>query len=545
MTTSFLKSNLNDEFLTSSNLLIKKNYSLTTKKNRNYLRLKRKRSPINLKDNYFERTKKKEKYNNFIKEKKIEKTEDVISIIQFQDLSKNILSIITSYLRIDDLLKLKNIGSHKIRLYIIELFEMMKNNHNYFILKEDKSNKIAFFNKYDSLLSKYYFIKNSYINELKFKNKIEIKYILYRAENNKIYYLIRNLFYTFFCCSEIEDKDIDCLESPLFKLPENDYYEKFQFIEEFNSNEVSIFSINKILLYNIYTKNKDYIIYLSYSCDFVLYKKELKILLVPNSSGNKIEFYKIGSLKNIKIPLGNLDINSNEDENIEYKDGCDILNLADYTNDKQFVNLICVYNFKSKKIIIFDCKKMKNIKVIYANSNIIKVNINKLYLIVYSENKSLNFYSLSLKQNNEFLSLNSFNLNNISINPNNILHLALINNSNINNNTFILLMNFPEKKIIKPFVLYLEKLNEKKDFYYSFAPLWNNINETISDDDDLIVYNDLVNEKNKKKDNISLDIYNNCLKLKILICHGKKSLDEKKKNKFKNNYTLTEFSSIL
>jgi len=545
MTTSFLKSNLNDEFLTSSNLLIKKNYSLTTKKNRNYLRLKRKRSPINLKDNYFERTKKKEKYNNFIKEKKIEKTEDVISIIQFQDLSKNILSIITSYLRIDDLLKLKNIGSHKIRLYIIELFEMMKNNHNYFILKEDKSNKIAFFNKYDSLLSKYYFIKNSYINELKFKNKIEIKYILYRAENNKIYYLIRNLFYTFFCCSEIEDKDIDCLESPLFKLPENDYYEKFQFIEEFNSNEVSIFSINKILLYNIYTKNKDYIIYLSYSCDFVLYKKELKILLAPNSSGNKIEFYKIGSLKNIKIPLGNLDINSNEDENIEYKDGCDILNLADYTNDKQFVNLICVYNFKSKKIIIFDCKKMKNIKVIYANSNIIKVNINKLYLIVYSENKSLNFYSLSLKQNNEFLSLNSFNLNNISINPNNILHLALINNSNINNNTFILLMNFPEKKIIKPFVLYLEKLNEKKDFYYSFAPLWNNINETISDDDDLIVYNDLVNEKNKKKDNISLDIYNNCLKLKILICHGKKSLDEKKKNKFKNNYTLTEFSSIL
>jgi len=545
MTTSFLKSNLNDEFLTSSNLLIKKNYSLTTKKNRNYLRLKRKRSPINLKDNYFERTKKKEKYNNFIKEKKIEKTEDVISIIQFQDLSKNILSIITSYLRIDDLLKLKNIGSHKIRLYIIELFEMMKNNHNYFILKEDKSNKIAFFNKYDSLLSKYYFIKNSYINELKFKNKIEIKYILYRAENNKIYYLIRNLFYTFFCCSEIEDKDIDCLESPLFKLPENDYYEKFQFIEEFNSNEVSIFSINKILLYNIYTKNKDYIIYLSYSCDFVLYKKELKILLVPNSSGNKIEFYKIGSLKNIKIPLGNLDINSNEDENIEYKDGCDILNLADYTNDKQFVNLICVYNFKSKKIIIFDCKKMKNIKVIYANSNIIKVNINKLYLIVYSENKSLNFYSLSLKQNNEFLSLNSFNLNNISINSNNILHLSLINNSNINNNTFILLMNFPEKKIIKPFVLYLEKLNEKKDFYYSFAPLWNNINETISDDDDLIVYNDLVNEKNKKKDNISLDIYNNCLKLKILICHGKKSLDEKKKNKFKNNYTLTEFSSIL
>jgi len=543
MTTSFLNSNLNDELLTSSNLPIKKDYSLTTKKNRNYLRLKRKRSPINLKNNSFERTKKKEKSNNnnnFIKEKKAEKTEDVISTINFQDLSKNVLSIITSYLRIDDLLKLKNIGSHKIRLYIIELFELMKNNHNYFILKKVQSNKIVFFNKYDSLLSKHYFIKNSYINELNFKNKLEIKYILYREENNKIYYLIRCLFYTFFCCSEIDDKDIDCLEDSLFKLPENDYYDKFQFIEDFNTNEVSIFSINKILLYDIYTKNKDYIIYLSYSCDFIFYKKELKLLIAPNSSGNKIEFYKISSLKNIKFPLGNLDINSNEDE---YKDGCDILNLNDYTNDKDFVNLICAYNFRSKKIIIFDCKKMKNIKVLYTNSNIIKININKLYLIVYSENKSLNFYSLSLKQNNEFLFLNTFNLNNICKNPNNIIHLSLINKSSIINNTFILFMNFPEKKIIKPFVLYLEKLNEKKDFYYSFAPLWNNINETISDDDDLIVYNDLVNEK--KKDNISLDIYNNFLKLKILICHGKKSLDEKKKNKFENNYTLKEFSSIL
>ena len=543
MTTSFLNSNLNDELLTSSNLPIKKDYSLTTEKNRNYLRLKRKRSPIILKDNSFERTKKKEKSNNnnnFIKEKKAEKTEDVISTINFQDLSKNVLSIITSYLRIDDLLKLKNIGSHKIRLYIIELFELMKNNHNYFILKEVKSNKIVFFNKYDSLLSKHYFIRNSYINELNFKNKLEIKYILYRAENNKIYYLIRYLFYTFFCCSEIDDKDIDCLEDSLSKLPENDYYDKFQFIEDFNTNEVSIFSINKILLYNTYTKNKDYIIYLSYSCDFVFYKKELKLLFAPNSSGNKIEFYKISSLKNIKFPLGNLDINSNEDE---YKDGCDIINLSDYINDKNFINLICAYNFRSKKIIIFDCKKMKNIKVLYTNSNIIKVNINKLYLIVYSENKSLNFYSLSLKQNNEFLFLNTFNLNNICKNPNNIIHLSLINKSSIINNTFILFMNFPEKKIIKPFVLYLEKLNEKKDFYYSFAPLWNNINETISDEDDLIVYNDLVNEK--KKDNISLDIYNNFLKLKILICHGKKSLDEKKKNKFENNYTLKEFSSIL
>ena len=89
MTSSFLNSNLN-EYVASSNFFIKKDYSLTTKKNRNYLRLKRKRSPINLKDNdkciiSFERTKKKEKCNKLIKEKK---TED-FNTIKFQDLSKN------------------------------------------------------------------------------------------------------------------------------------------------------------------------------------------------------------------------------------------------------------------------------------------------------------------------------------------------------------------------------------------------------------------------------------------------------------------------
>jgi hypothetical protein len=293
MTSSFFNSNLNENLI-STNLLIKKDYSLTTKKNRNYLRLKRKRSPINLKDNdkciiSFERTKKKEKCIKLIKEQKTEN----VNTIKLQDLSKNVFSIITSYLRIDDLLKLKNIGSHKIRLYIIELFELMKNNHNYFILNEVKSNKILFLSKYDSLLNKNYFIKNTYLNELNFKKKYEIKYILYQAKNNKIYYLIRCLLYTFFCYSEIDGKDIDCLEGSMIKLPENDYYDKFQFIEEFNTNEVSIFSLNKILLYNIYTKNKDYIIYLSYSCDFVFYKKELKLLIAPNLSGNKIEFYKI------------------------------------------------------------------------------------------------------------------------------------------------------------------------------------------------------------------------------------------------------------
>ena len=547
MTSSFFNSNLN-EYFTSSNLLIKKDYSLTTKKNRNYLRLKRKRSPINLKDNdkciiSFERTKKKEKCIKLIKEQKTEN----VNTIKLQDLSKNVFSIITSYLRIDDLLKLKNIGSHKIRLYIIELFELMKNNHNYFILNEVKSNKILFLSKYDSLLNKNYFIKNTYLNELNFKKKYEIKYILYQAKNNKIYYLIRCLLYTFFCYSEIDGKDIDCLEGSMIKLPENDYYDKFQFIEEFNTNEVSIFSLNKILLYNIYTKNKDYIIYLSYSCDFVFYKKELKLLIAPNLSGNKIEFYKISSLKNIKFALGELDINSNEDEEgkiDKYKDGCDILNLGDFNNGKEFANLICVYNFRGKKIIIFDCKKMKSVKEIYIDSNIVKVNINKLYLIVYSENKTLNFYSLSLKQNNEFLFLNSFNLNNICTNLNNIIHLSLINNSNFINNTYILLMNFPEKKIIKPFILYLEKLNDKNEFYYSFAPLGNNINENVTiSDEELIIYIDLINEK--KKDNFGLDNYSNILKMKMLICHGKESLDEKKKNKFENNYLLKEYSSIL
>ena len=82
-----------------------------TKKEKNYLNHKRKRSPeISLISNIMI----KEEENSEIK-------------FKFQDFSKNAFSVIFSYLTFNDLLKLKNVGSRNIYNYIKEIIEIKKN----------------------------------------------------------------------------------------------------------------------------------------------------------------------------------------------------------------------------------------------------------------------------------------------------------------------------------------------------------------------------------------------------------------------------------
>ena len=112
---------------------------------KNYLNVKRKRSPYK-KETGIQSTEKVQNKNksnfNFSKKKEktntpeIKKEEKHPNTIKFQNFSNNIFSIIFSYLRIDDLLKLKNIGSHNIRKYINESFELMKDSNKGLILNK-------------------------------------------------------------------------------------------------------------------------------------------------------------------------------------------------------------------------------------------------------------------------------------------------------------------------------------------------------------------------------------------------------------------------
>ena len=87
--------------------------------NKVFLKIKRKRSP--LKDNSFISSKnsKKKKIGN-------EETDENIKF-KFQNFSKNIFSIILAYLKIDDILKLKDVGSSNIHFVIRELLLNLKN----------------------------------------------------------------------------------------------------------------------------------------------------------------------------------------------------------------------------------------------------------------------------------------------------------------------------------------------------------------------------------------------------------------------------------
>ena len=517
--------------------------SLSTHKN--YLNLKRKRSPYKQKSRMksIEKYPKKEKSNfnilkNNEKVKPIEiKEEQNSDIIRFQNFSNNIFSLIFSYLRIDDLLKLKNIGSHNIRIYISELFELIKKENKGLLLNEIICRNNPHINYYDSLNSRKYFLMNGYSKENDNNITKNIKYILYHKPSNKYYYLIYYLFNNYFCYSEI-DADIENnnrVTKFLFKLPDKDYYEKFQFLEEYKKSEVAFFSINKILLFNIITKERDHCLYLNSSCDFILFKKENKLLIAPNSL-NEIEFFKIYySASIIKEAHYNLKVGKKNYENPI------ILNLNDFIhNDKdEYESLICIYCRGNKNIFIFDCKLFKIVNEIVTNFNIKRVNIDKHFIIVITE-QNINYYSFINKECNF---INSFNLNNIC-KIDNINHISFLNSKYLNN-LFILITQYNNQKKYKPFFLYLENNSNKKDFYFTLFPLKNDIEDCIYDDE--LICTSFTNKKNNNENNLKLNMivchFNN--KCNNLISSRNYSSDDIKNasnDRKNNNYIIKEYS---
>ena len=548
MMTSIFTENKINELIVLTDISQNKDSLSTYKK---YLNLKRKRSPNKQKSgiqsagkvqyktkNIFNLSKNKEK----AKSTEIKKEEQHPNTIKFQNFSNNIFSIIFSFLRIDDLLKLKNIGSHNIRIYINELFELMKNDNKGLVLNEIICRNNPYINYYDSLNSKKYFLMNGYSkennNNNNLKNNVKIKYILFHKPTNKYYYLIHNIFNNYFCYSEIDipDGNKNLEKKTLFKLPGKDYYEKFQFLEEYKQSEVAFFSINKILLYNITTKQKDHCIILNSSCDFVLYKKENKLLIVPNSS-NEVEFFKIyNSTSIIREQKYILKVGEKNTENPI------ILNLNDNINNNdvdEYDSLICVYCRGDKKIFIFDCKLYKIVNEIVSNNNINRVNIDKNYLIAITE-QNINYYSFNNKECNF---VNSFNLNKIC-KIENINHISFLNSKYLDN-LFILIARYNNQNKYKPILLYLENNTYKKDFYFTLYPMKNDIEDTIYDDE--LICNSLENKKNGSE---------NKMELNMIVCHFNNksnnlnssrnySSDDIKKasnDRKKNNYMIKEYS---
>ena len=533
MTSFFTENKIKD-------IISPKHNSNSTTKTIKYLALKRKRSPSKLNDIIKSTVKinKKMKLNLLSSEKKSEKKDAIKSTIspipfKFQNFSKNVFSVIFSYLKIDDLLKLINTGSRNIRLYIQELFQLMKDNGR-FSLKETKLRINPFMNIYDSMLSKKYFLKNGFINDeniIKEKSDLKIKYILYHEPTNKNYYIVHHIFLYYFCYSDIYNGNETKKEKKnwknniLFTLPDKEYYEKFQFLDENNNSEVAFFSMYKIFLYNISNKKKDNIIYLCSSCDFILYKKELKLVIAPTFK-NEIEFFKVYSNKaHLKKAIYTLKI----DEKIEY---INILDFKDYMSNDIYNYYICIYGHHGKKIILFDTMLRKIYQKISSESNIINVNINNNNLIVYSEDKNINYYSI---KNKEYSFTNKFNLNNL-FKIEKIKYLYLLDSKYLNNMLLLLVETLNKK--IKPDLFYLEYNSDYNNFNYSFIPLNNYFKDIIYDEE--LISISLNNEKINNE---------NALNIKMIACHlNKNSGDNDTKNpknniisKNKNDFFIKEY----
>ena len=493
--------------------------------NKSFLKIKRKRSHKELKEegtHSKENLKKKTEndYNFTDNQNKANIAEKKKECIKFQYLPKNIFSVIFAYLRMVDFLKLKNVGSHSIRIYINELLNLMKNNNN-LTLHEIHSKSKLYMNYYDSINCKKYYLKNCG-SEVPIKNSIKVKYVLYNNRTNKSYVLIHIKLKYFFCDSNYDSnlgKDI-CLS-----LPDKDYYEKFQFLEGFNNLEVAIFALHKILLYNLVTGVRDHCIILCRSCDFVLYKKELK-LLITSHFPDEIVFFKIYTGKtNIKEPKY---IFKTEDYSSENKGLPIILNFNDFINNDDY---ICIYIRKCKNIFIFDCKLFKLAHKIVSETNIDRVNINDKYLICIT-NDVINYYS---NINSQYSFLYSFNLKNINKNAN-IRYISLLD-SKIFNNMFLVIIQNPNKNIYKPILLFLEN-NGDNGFYYSLSSLKNEITDYIYDDE--MICTSCLEEKINNE---------NIIKMNMVICHSKKlssdDSNEGKNNKDQTDYYIKEYAITL
>ena len=379
-----------------------------------------------------------------IKNKQIkQENNNGINSFKFQDFPKNNLIVIFSYLDLDDIIKLKNIGCRNVRNYIEEIIETKKSK-GYFNLKLISSIKTnAFIFDNDSISCKKYFYLNI-LNNYNISNKFKIKYIIYHKSSKKNYYLIKTCFNYYFCSCAV-DKEItkeNWKDDILFKIKELRHFDKFQFIDE---SKVVFFSLNIFLLYDLLNAQYKYhIFYLNFICDFVLYKKKLSLLIVPHVSFNYVSFYSINKSLPIKVKKEKYKMEINHTNK-----ACENGQIIDLLN-----NLICYFCSCNKSIKIFDCKKMKIINDIKLDYDIDNIDVNKKYLIVHSNNNNImNFFD-----NVNFQYIFNFSLDN-----NGIKYMSMIEPSF--DNIFLMI-----KKNNKMCLIYLE------NNYYSFVPLNNDYN---------------------------------------------------------------------
>ena len=442
-----------------------------------YLNHKRKRSGVDKLDNT---------QNKLTKEDNINNSNN--NSFKFQDFPKSLLSIIFTYLSFDDLLKLKSLGCRNTYNYLNEIIEIKKSEgcYNFNPINSMKLPNFNFDN--DSVSSKKYFYSNV-INKNNVPKELKIKYIIYHESSNKNYYLIKTpLFYYFCSCDtdKIITKD-NWADDILFKIREIDYFEKFQFI---NNSKVVIFSIKKILLYDLSNEEYKYnIISLSFSCDFVLFKMNLNLLIVPDLSCQFISFYSINKYlpKRVKKEKNKMEI-THVDKKL-----CNNGHVIDL-----YDNLICIFCSCSKYVIIFDCKKKKAIKNIKFNYNIKNIEFNNKYLIVYTSDNSINFFD-----NLNFLPIFNLNLEKIGIKYISMIEPSLFDN--------IFLAIRTNKKIC---VIYMEN-----NSFFSFVTLDNELN--INENQKIqFIGNKLIKGKNEDNE----DIYR--LKVKIISSKDCDSINE-------------------
>ena len=462
----------------SKSFLCSKSYKKETK----YLNQKRRR--INSED-----------YSMEI-ENQIKKEEN--DLFKFQYFSKYVLSVIFYYLNFDDILKLKNIGCRNVYNYINELIEI-KRSKGCFKLNLSKSVKQkAFLSDYESIPCKKYFYSNI-INMDNISYRSNIRYILFNKETNKIYYLIKTSFYYYFCSCE-KDKEINrenWKDDLLFKIAE--YVEKFQFIDD---NKVAFFSLNKLLLYDLSNENYNYnSIYLDHCCDFILFKKNLKLLIVPHISYKTISFYSLGN----NYPKS---IRKKKCKTIvEHKNNCDCENwqIIDLSG-----NYICYFYSCGNTVKIFDCKKMEIINIIKLNYNIKNVELNKKNLIVYTVNNSMHFYDISTFEK-------KYNFNLIDCD---IKYISTFEPSFLDNIFFVMTNSN------KIYLMYIGN-----NFYFSFIPIDNDLNiEEIKNNQ--FIGNSLIKEIKDINDNINMLELNT----KIISCENYDYIKE---------YIINDYSLII
>jgi len=417
----------------------------SSKKNKKLLNQKRKREE---EDNEFI-------IDNDIQNKLIkDENNNEIKSFKFQDFPKNYLIVIFSYLDFGDLLKIKNIGCRNVRNYINEIIETKKSK-GYFNLRLTSSMKTnSFIFDKDSAPSKQYFYLNI-LNNYGVQNKLRIIYLIYNKSSNKNYYLIKTCFSYYFCACDISKKiaSSNWKEDILFKIKELRHFDKFQFIDD---SKVIFFSLNVLLLYDL--NNNDYkyhLFHLGYNSDFVIFKKNINILIVPHIAFNCISFYSI----NKSLPK-NVIKEKYKKEIIHCNKTCENGQVIDLLN-----NLVCYFCSCSHIVKIFDVKKKEIIDNIKLENSIENIDLNERYLIVYTANNSLNFFD-----KNNFVLKFAFNLD-----KNGIKYMSLI--KPFYDNIFLIV-----KKNNKMCLMYLEN-----NSYFSFVPLDNQLSVNVIENKKFIV----------------------------------------------------------